>query len=110
MKVLKRHKKLIKICLYFLFFSFYLFSFTYFSGAGFLIYAQTTEIDSAETFQEADSLADTLMTTTEPDTSGIRKEEAFPEKSFIGTSKDIVIAGISVLTWLVFMWMAANSR
>jgi|GEM_PF-6617994 len=53
------------------------------------------------------SVDDTLVIKTELDTS--QADEEFSKKTFVGTARDLVIGAISLVVWLCFMWLAANS-
>ncbi len=59
---------------------------------------------------KADSLRDTIIVETEPDTVAHLELEELPKKKFRHSLKAEVIAGIAVVVWLFFMFWAANMR
>ena len=68
------------------------------------------EVDSLNTPVAEESLSVQVHKEVEPDTSSSAKEEVLPRKTFKGTGADVILAVGSILTWLFFMWLAANQR
>jgi len=73
--------------------------------------ADTVVTDSIDAdLIKADSLRDTLVVETQPDTLAYQEIEEFPKKEFRHSPKATIIAGVAVVVWLFFMFWAANTR
>jgi hypothetical protein len=60
-------------------------------------------VDEESLFVETPSVVET-------DSLPVVPEEKLPQKQFKGTAKDVTLAAASILSWLFFMWLAANQR
>jgi hypothetical protein len=70
-----------------------------------------SEPDTIKTLSaEQDSLPVPQISEAPMDTVLFSQEQELPKKGFKGTGKDVILAAVSIVGWLFFMWVTANTR